>query len=244
MLGNKYEFRYNGTILRKGCLSMKVLIAEDEKDLRRGLQVLFQRNNFSVDAVDNGEDALTYLQLGCYDVAVLDVMMPKLDGVSVVRKLRAENNSVPVLLLTAKSEIEDRVEGLDAGANDYLPKPFDLRELLARVRVLTRPQMQQTAKLKFGNVYLDTTCFLLIGPKGEEMLTNKEYQIFRLLVQTPDIPISAERILQQVWEPDSAGQENALWTIIYNLRKKLVAIGANAVIQNKRNLGYLLEVQK
>lgn len=223
---------------------MKILIAEDDKDLRYGLQVFFQRNNFTVDAVDNGADALAYLQLGNYDAAVLDVMMPKMDGISVVRKLRAEKNTTPILLLTAKAEIEDRVEGLDSGANDYLPKPFDIRELLARVRVLTRPQTQQTAKPQFGNILLDTTCFVLIGPKGEQSLTNKEYQTFLLLMQTPGAAVSVEKILQQVWEPDSAGQENALWTIIYNLRRKLTAVGASATIQNKRNLGYVLEVQQ
>ena len=223
---------------------MKILIAEDDKDLRYGLQVFFQRNNFTVDAVDNGTDALVYLQLGSYDAAVLDVMMPKMDGVSVVRTLRAEKNTTPILLLTAKAEIEDRVEGLDAGANDYLTKPFDVRELLARVRVLTRPKLQQTAKQQFGNSFLDTTCFLLVGPNGEETLTNKEYQTFLLLMQVPGTPVSVETIMQKVWEPDSAGQENALWTIIYNLRKKLAAIGADAVIQNKRNQGYVLEVQQ
>lgn len=223
---------------------MKILIAEDDKDLRYALQVFFQRNNFTVDTVDNGADALAYLQLASYDVAVLDVMMPKMDGVSVVRKLRTEKNTTPILLLTAKAEIEDRVEGLDSGANDYLSKPFDIRELLARVRVLTRPQTQQTAKLQLGNISLDTTCFLLIGPKGEQTLTNKEYQTFLLLIQTPGAPVSVEKIMRQVWEPDSAGQENALWTIIYNIRKKLATIGADATIQNKRNLGYVLEVRQ
>lgn len=223
---------------------MKILIAEDDKDLRYALQVFFQRNNFTVDAVENGADALTYLQIGGYDVAVLDVMMPKMDGVAVVRKLRAEKNTTPILLLTAKAEVEDRVEGLDSGANDYLAKPFDVRELLARVRVLTRPQTQQTARLELGNISLDTTCFLLIGPKGQEALTNKEYQTFLLLIQTPGATVSVEKIMQKVWEPDSAGQENALWTIIYNLRKKLAAIGAAVTIQNKRNQGYVLEVQQ
>jgi len=223
---------------------MKILIAEDDKDLCHALQVLFQRNCYTVDVVDNGADALTYLLLASYDGAVLDVMMPKMDGVSVVRQLRAEKNMTPVLLLTAKSEVEDRVEGLDAGANDYLPKPFDIRELLARVRVLTRPQAQPSAKLQLGNFMLDTTCFLLIGPEGEQALTNKEYQILYLLMKHPGTPVSAGKILQQVWEPDSTGQENTLWTIIYNLRKKLTAAGADATIQNKRNLGYVLEVRQ
>ncbi len=222
---------------------MKILIAEDDKDLRYALQVFFQRSNFTVDAVDNGADALAYLQLGNYDVAVLDVMMPKMDGVSVVRSLRAEKNVTPVLLLTAKSEIEDRVAGLDAGANDYLPKPFDVRELLARVRVLVRPQTQQSAKMQLGNISLDTTCFLLIGPNGEQLLPNKEYQTFLMLIQNPGTPVSVEKILDRVWEPDSIGQENALWTIIYNLRKKLTAVGADVTVHNKRNQGYVLEVQ-
>ncbi|MBQ3251641.1 MAG: response regulator transcription factor [Oscillospiraceae bacterium] len=223
---------------------MKLLIAEDDKDLRYGLQVFFQKNNFTVDAVDNGADALAYLQLGNYDAAVLDVMMPKMDGVTVVRMVRAEKNATPILLLTAKSEIEDRIAGLDAGANDYLPKPFDIRELLARVRVLTRPQGQQSARMQIGNICLDTTCFMLIGPNGEQPLTNKEYQTFLLLMQAPATPVSVERIMYKVWEPDRAGQENALWTIVYNLRKKLSAIGADVTIQNKRNLGYVLEARQ
>jgi len=223
---------------------MKILIAEDDRDLRYALQVLFQRNHYTVDAVDNGADALTYLQLGDYDAAVLDVMMPKLDGVTIVRRLRAEGNSTPILLLTAKSEIEDRVEGLDSGANDYLSKPFDIRELLARVRVLTRVREHQSAVLQLGDLSLDTTCFQLAGPEGKQMLTNKEYQTLLLLMQTPGAPISVDRIMQQVWDADSIGQENTLWTIIYNLRKKLAAIGANVTIQNKRNLGYVLEVRQ
>jgi len=223
---------------------MKLLIAEDDKDLRYALQMFFRKNHYTADAVDNGADALAYLQIGNYDVAVMDIMMPKMDGISVVRKLREEKNTTPILLLTAKSEIEDRVEGLDSGANDYLPKPFDIRELLARVRVLTRPQGQPTAKLQFGNVLLDTTCFLLFGPKGEQILTNKEYQTFLLLMQTPKVPVSVEMILEKVWEPDSIGQENALWTVMYNLRKKLIATGADVAIRNKRGLGYVLEVYK
>ena len=223
---------------------MKILIAEDDKDLRYALQILFQKNNYTVDAVDNGEDALAYLNIGRYDAAVLDVMMPKMDGITVVQKLRSAKNATPVLLLTAKSEIEDRVEGLDSGANDYLPKPFDVRELLARVRVLTRPQPGQTARLQLGNVSLDTTCFLLIGPNGEQAMTNKEYQTFLMLLQSPGVPVSAERILQQAWDPDSSAAENTLWTIMYTLRKKLAIIGADIVIQNKRNLGYVLEVRQ
>lgn len=222
---------------------MRLLIAEDDRDLRYALELFFQRNNFTVDSVDNGEDALSYLQLGNYDGAVLDVMMPKLDGVSVVRRLRLDKISTPVLLLTAKAEIEDRVEGLDSGANDYLTKPFDLRELLARVRVLTRSNPAQSAIIHFEDLHLDTTSFLLTGPDSAQPLTNKEYQTFLLLIRTPGAPISVDRILQQVWDSDSVGQENALWTVIYNLRKKVSMSGSRVVIQNKRNQGYVLEVR-
>lgn len=222
---------------------MKLLIAEDDGDLRTALQALFRKNNFTVDAVENGEDALAYLQIGNYDCAVLDVMMPRLDGVSVVRRLREEKNQTPVLLLTAKSEIEDRVEGLDAGANDYLPKPFDIRELLARVRVLIRPRNEQTATLRFGSISLDTARFILSGPRGQQELCGKEYRILRLLIQSPGVPVSAERIMDKAWDPDGAGGENALWTAVYNLRKKLLAVGG-AVIQNKRSLGYVLEEER
>lgn len=220
---------------------MKILIAEDDPDLRHALKTLLQRNNYSVDAVDNGADALDYLCIGKYDAAVLDVMMSKMDGFSVVRQLRQKKNATPVLLLTARSEIEDRVVGLDAGANDYLTKPFDIRELLARLRVLTRQQSQQSSSICFGNVQLDTAGFLLSGPEGCQSLVNKEYQVLLLLLQNPGQVISADRFLESVWEPDSPGQENALWTVIYNLRKKLTLVGADVQIKTKRNLGYVLE---
>lgn len=223
---------------------MKILIAEDDKNLSYALQTIFRRNHFTVDAVDNGEDALAFLRLYRYDAAILDVMMPKADGITVVKQLRAENNTIPILLLTANSEIEDRVIGLDAGANDYLPKPFDIRELLARVRVLTRSPEQQSSKLFIGNVCLDTASITIGGPNGMQNLVNKEYQTLLLLAQNFEKPISADRILQAAWEPDSVGRENALWTVIYNLRQKLTAIGADITIRNKRNLGYVLEICK
>lgn len=220
---------------------MKILIAEDEPDLRHALKTLLQRNNYCVDAVDNGMDALEYLRIGSYNAAVLDIMMPKLDGLSVVSQIRQEKNSTPILLLTAKSAIEDRVEGLDIGANDYLAKPFDIRELLARLRVLTRQKDQQNSKVSIGNIQLNTVSFLLSGPDGAQPLVNKEYQVLLLLMQNPEQIISADRFLETVWDTDSIGQENALWTVIYNLRKKLAEIGANVHIRNKRHLGYMLE---
>lgn len=220
---------------------MKILIAEDEPALRHALQTLLQRNNYCTDTVDNGLDALDYLRIGNYDAAVLDIMMPKADGIEVVQQLRKEGFSVPILLLTAKSSIDDRVTGLDAGANDYMTKPFDIRELLARLRVLTRQQNQQTSTITMGNMILDTVSFILSGPEGAQPLVNKEYQVLLLLMQNPEQTISADRFLESVWDADSPGQENALWTIIYNLRKKLSAVGADVQIKTKRHLGYTLE---
>ena len=220
---------------------MKLLLAEDEAALRHALTVLLQRNCYTVDAVDNGADALAYLRLGDYDGAVLDVMMPKMDGLTVLRRLREEKNRTPILLLTARSEIEDRVMGLDAGANDYLVKPFDIREQLARIRVLTRSEKQEKTDIRFGNICLDTASFTLSGPKDTVELGNKEYQCLLLLLREPGKVIPAERFMEKIWDPDSVGQENTLWTVIYNLRKKLEKVGADLQIGNKRNRGDLVE---
>lgn len=220
---------------------MRILIAEDEPSLRHALQVLLQRNCYTVDAVGNGLDALDYLRIGNYDAAILDIMMPKIDGIQVLNTIRQERNTTPILLLTAKSSVEDRVIGLDSGANDYLAKPFDTRELLARVRVLTRQQTQQSSVIRFENIALDTLTFSISGPQGTQLLVNKEYQVLMLLLQNPEQTISADRFLETIWDIDSIGQENALWTVIYNLRKKLTDVGANVQIKTKRHLGYTLE---
>lgn len=220
---------------------MKILIAEDEPALRHALETLLIRNHYAVEVVDNGLDALDFLRIGAYDGAILDIMMPKMDGIQVIRCLRQEGNKTPILLLTAKSSVEDRVIGLDTGANDYLPKPFDIRELLARLRVLTRRQDQQSSSVYAGNIALDTVTFCVSGPNGTQPLVNKEYQVLLLLMRNPGRVISADRFLENIWDGDSLGQENALWTVIYNLRKKLSDLGANVQIKTKRNLGYTLE---
>ena len=145
---------------------MRILLAEDEKALSKAIVKIFEKNNYSADAVYDGEYALAYIEMGNYDVAVLDIMMPKMDGITVLKKIRAEGNQIPVLMLTAKSEIEDRVLGLDSGANDYLPKPFDTRELLARIRSITRSKTGADTKLTVGNVTLDRATFGLSSPAG------------------------------------------------------------------------------
>ena len=164
---------------------MRILLAEDEKALSKALVKIFEKNNYSVDAVFDGEDALAYLETGCYDVAVLDIMMPKKDGISVLKQIRAEGSKIPVLMLTAKSEIEDRVLGLDSGANDYLPKPFDTRELLARIRSISRTKSESDTKLSVGNIMLDRATFALSSPTGSFRLANKEYQMMEYLMVNP-----------------------------------------------------------
>lgn len=224
---------------------MKILIAEDDTSLRRALTSILQKNNYSVEAVDNGGDALSYLCSGLYDAAILDIMMPVMDGVSVLVRARREHNTTPVLLLTAKSEIDDKITGLDAGANDYLTKPFDMRELLARLRVLTRKsEVQQDNTISFGNAKLNTLSFELSAPSGSYKLANKEYQTMLLFMRNPKILISSSRVPENIWDPDSRAEDNTVRTYISYLRRKLEAIGANIQIRTVRGAGYILEEKK
>lgn len=207
---------------------MKILIAEDDASLRRALVSILQKNNYTVEAVDNGGDAFDYLCSGLYDAAILDIMMPVMDGVSVLVQARKERVATPVLLLTAKSEIDDKITGLDAGANDYLIKPFDMRELLARLRVLTRKSdVQQNNVISFGNTSLNTQSFELSAPNGSYKLANKEYQTMLLFMRNPRVVISSSRVLENIWDPDSRAEDNTVWTYISYLRRKLEAIGAD-----------------
>ena len=222
---------------------MKILIAEDSHSMRHALKTLFLKNGCAADAVENGPDALSYLLLGQYDAAVLDVMMPGMDGFEVVRRARKEGVSTPILFLTARTQVEDRVAGLDLGANDYLTKPFDIRELLARVRVLTRAESRQAdASLSLGNVTLDTARFTLSAPGGSLTLNNKEYQCLLIFMQNPGVSFSPQTLLEKIWDPESAAGENTVWTVVYQLRKKLERLGADVAIRHHRFQGYCLEV--
>ncbi|MGN0690381.1 MAG: response regulator transcription factor [Oscillospiraceae bacterium] len=224
---------------------MKILVAEDDTSLRRVLVSILQKNNYSVEAVDNGGDALNYLCSGLFDAAILDIMMPVMDGVSVLVNARKEHNTTPVLLLTAKSEIDDKINGLDSGANDYLTKPFDMRELLARLRVLTRKSdVQQDNTISFGNTTLNTQSFELSAPKGSYKLANKEYQTMHLFMRNPKAVISSSRVLENIWDPDSRAEDNTVWTYISYLRRKLETIGADIQIRTMRGAGYILEEKK
>ena len=224
---------------------MRLLLAEDEQRLSRALVAILERNHYSVDAVFDGEAASEYLSAENYDGVILDIMMPKKDGITVLKELRSQGNQVPVLLLTAKSEIDDRVQGLDAGANDYLPKPFDSRELLARIRAMTRVNsVQASSVLEFGNITLDQTTFVLSSPTGSFRLANKEFQILEMLMSNPHMLISSERFLEKIWGYDSDAEINVVWVYLSYLRKKLASLKANVQIKATRNAGYSLEEKK
>lgn len=221
---------------------MRLLLAEDEKALSKALTAILERNNYSVDAVYDGQSALEYLETDNYDGVILDIMMPKIDGLTVLRKVREKGNLIPILLLTAKSEVDDKVEGLDAGANDYLTKPFHSKELLARIRAITRTQSAQTtSKLTFGNVTLDQATFELSTAKGSFRLANKEFQMLELMMSNPHQLISSERFLEKIWGYDSDTEINVVWVYISYLRKKLTALHADIQIKATRNAGYSLE---
>ena len=221
---------------------MRLLLAEDEKSLSRAITAILEKNNYSVDAVYDGEEAMDYLDTGNYDGVILDVMMPRRDGISVLKELRSKGNTVPVLILTAKSEVDDKVLGLDSGANDYLTKPFNSRELLARIRAMTRAQtVQTTSELRVGNITLDTTTFELKGPGGSFRLANKEFQMLEMLMANPKNLIPTERFMEKIWGYDSDAEIGVVWVYISYLRKKLTALKADIQIKATRNAGYSLE---
>lgn len=221
---------------------MRLLLAEDERSLSRALTALLERNHYAVDAVYDGQEALEWLQAGNYDALILDIMMPKLDGLEVLRRLRAQGSRLPVLLLTARSEVEDKVLGLDTGANDYLTKPFSTAELLARIRAMTRAQTPQAdSVLRFGNVSLDQASFVLSSPAGSYRLANKEFQMMEMLLRHPRQRIPTERFLESVWGYDTSAEVNVVWVYISYLRKKLAALQATVEIRAVRGVGYCLE---
>lgn len=220
---------------------MKLLFAEDERSLSRAITHILEKNCYSVDAVFDGQAALDYLEDGDYDGVILDIMMPKVDGITVLKELRSKGNHVPVLMLTAKAEIDDKVLGLDLGANDYLTKPFDTKELLARIRAMTRGHRCVDACLTFGNITLNRTNFELSSPTGSFRLANKEYQMMELLMANAGQILSSDQFLEKIWGLDSDVESSVVWVYISYLRKKLTALNANVAIKAVRNAGYVLE---
>ena len=224
---------------------MKLLLAEDERELSDALTVILTHSNYLVDAVYTGTDALDYLQVEHYDGVILDVMMPGMDGFEVLKTVRAAGNTVPVLMLTARSDVDDRVTGLDLGADYYLTKPFATKELLARVRAITRRVTDaSSSQLTLGNVTLDCASFELMCGGQTLRLNRKEFQLLQLFMSYPNQTFSAEHLMQKIWGYESDAEINVVWVNISNLRKKFAALGADIYIRSHRNQGYQIEVKR
>ena len=221
---------------------MKILIIEDEKLLADSLKVLLEGKGFEVEAVYDGETGQEYAELGIYDLLILDVMMPKMDGYQVARQVRAKRCSTPILMLTAKAEVEDRIYGLNCGADYYLTKPFDTRELLACINALLRRQGGQVDELTYGNTSLDLATGMLVCGGNSVRLSAREFDVMRFLFQSGERNLSKEVILARVWGYDSNAVENHVEVYVGFLRKKLAGIGSNVRIEAVRRLGYHLEV--
>ena len=221
---------------------MRILLAEDEKEMSNALVAIFKHNNYSVDAVYDGQDAYDYGISDNYDVIILDIMMPKLNGIEVLEKLRKEGIHTPILMLTAKSQIEDRIIGLDKGADDYLSKPFAMGELLARVRAMGRRKAEFLPNLiTVGNISLNKETYELSSELGNIRLGNKEFQMLEMMMSNPKRLISTEQFMDRIWGYDAEAEMNVVWVYISYLRRKLESLGANIKIKAVRGSGYGLE---
>lgn len=221
---------------------MRVLIAEDEFELAKGLKFLLEKNMFSVDLVHDGAMALEYFGNTDYDVIVLDIMMPKVNGLKVLKAIRNAGSHVPVLMLTAKAEVEDRVAGLEAGADDYLPKPFSTREFIARVKALSRRNgVYSDLLLTFHGVTLDCNRYELTCGLESVRLNNKEFQLMELFMGHPHFVFSTSHLMDKIWDQDSAADMSVVWTYVGYIRKKLKQVGATVEIRTARGAGYSLE---
>ncbi len=224
---------------------MRILIAEDEKEIAKGLKFILEKQKFSVDIAGDGEEAMDFFETTQYDVVVLDIMMPRKNGLEVLKEIRARKSEVPVLMLTAKAEIEDRVAGLEAGADDYLPKPFATAEFVARVKALSRRNSGYTGNLiEFAGTSLDCDRYELVCGERHAALNNKEYQLAELFFRNPRIVFSTEKLMDKIWGLDSDAEIAVVWTYIGFVRKKLRSICSEAEIKTVRGAGYLLEETK
>ena len=221
---------------------MKLLFAEDDPDVSRSVTALLTRSHYSVDPVSNGYDALTYLTGGDYDACIMDIMMPGMNGDEVVRKARAAGSQVPVIMLTAMSEVEDRINGLDAGADDYLAKPFDGGELLARIRALLRRHESYSPDIvTYGDLTLNRSTFALSCHEKSVSLSNKAFQMMEMLMLSPGRIISVDEFMQHIWGWDSESEINVVWVNISTLRKQLSSMDSKTAIKVVRGAGYRLE---
>lgn len=224
---------------------MRILIADDEQGIAKALKVILEKNKFAVDAVFSGTDALDYIMSTPYDAIVLDIMMPGLDGLTVLKRAREAGVKTPVMLLTAKSEISDRVAGLECGADDYLPKPFATAEFVARVRALTRRSESYThSVITVGSTQLDSGRYELRCGDKSAALSNKEYQLMELFMRSPRRVFSTEHIMELIWGFDAEAETDVIWTYISFLRKKLRQIDSDAEIKTIRGAGYALDTRE
>ena len=221
---------------------MRILFAEDDRDIAKAVQTLLERSGYSVDVVFNGRDALDYVETGEYDGVILDWMMPKLSGIEVLRQMRSKGLSTPALMLTARDAVEDRVAGLDTGADDYLPKPFAASELLARVRAMLRRKEEfKPDVIKFSDIELDKAAMSISCGGSSVRLNNKAFQLMEMLVDHKGAVLSISQIMERIWGWDSDSEINVVWVNISFLRKKLSELGAHARIKAVRGVGYTLE---
>lgn len=218
---------------------MKILLVEDDLDLVKVLNKILILNGYIVDCANDGIEALDYLNINSYDLVIMDIMMPRLDGISTLKKIRKDGNSVPVLLLTAKSMVDDKVEGLDNGADDYMTKPFQSKELLARIRALTRRQNQITT-MSVGNLTLDPNTYEMSAEKTIK-LTNKEFKVMEVLIRNTNSYLGSEKIMDSIYDISSDTEIGVIWVFISSLRKKLDGIGSNYNIVTRKGVGYRLE---
>ena len=224
---------------------MRILIAEDDPKLLKSLVHIFELNRYSVDGVDNGIDAFDFACSDEYDGLVLDIMMPGMDGVTLLKKLRANGITTPALFLTARTEIDQRIEGLDAGADDYLPKPFSMGELLARVRAMLRRKDNFTPDmLNFGAISLNRSTYELVCNEKTQSLSGKEFQVMEMLMQSRGVIVTAEQLITHIWGWDTNVDTSVVYVHVSNIRKKLDQLGAQLTIKFVRNAGYLLEAKK
>ncbi len=221
---------------------MRILIAEDDPKLLKSLVHIFELNHYSVDGVNNGTDAFDFASSNEYDGLILDVMMPGMDGVSLLKKLRLGGIRTPALFLTARTEVEERIEGLDAGADDYLPKPFSTGELLARVRAMLRRKDNYTPDiLTFGGLTLNRSTYEIISDGKAQALSGKEFQVMEMLMQTPGVIVTSEQLITHIWGWDTSVDTSVIWVHVSNIRKKLDSLAASVAIRFVRGAGYLLE---
>lgn len=219
---------------------MRLLIAEDEKDLASAIRRVLELSKYDVELAFNGIEALELIDEISFDLLILDVMMPKMNGFEVAKTLRQKGNNIPILMLTARSEIDDKVLGLDVGADDYLTKPFQIKELLARIRALLRRKSDTTKSSSFGDIELDNNTFELVCGENKVRLTNKEYKLMEIFILNHSSLLSTEKLMDKVWDYDTEAEINVVWAFISALRKKLKEIGSKYTIQAVRGVGYRL----